>query len=343
MALTRREFLYAIPVCAGAVLACNGVSSRATARTPYAELFATKPPKHDSRSIVVFMPETPQTRDVWTGLTDELSQTFRLVAVRVETADDSEIIAQAMARHQPAALVLMNNPTVTSYREYQRRAPQRQFPPAVVVMTSFLEHQSRQLTGVTGICYEIPLITVVTNLRRLIVQQADRVGVVVRSPLRRFVSEQTRLALREKILVTEEVISAKPNPSEIKRAVRRLKQHNDLIWVLNDNYSLTPQLIAEGWLPALDERPWLPTIVGVGSLVSPRRSFGTFAVLPDHTALGAQAAGLVMNIADAGWVVSTEASIQLPLSTTTTIDLAQARERFALRNDALQQVDNVLE
>ncbi len=343
MALTRREFLCAIPVCAGAVMACSGVSSRATAWTPYTELFATKPPTSDSRTIVVFMPETSQTRDVWTGLSDELSQDLRLVAVRVENADDSEVIAQAIARHRPAALVLMNNPTVAAYREYQRRTPQQHFPPAVIVMTSFLEHQSRELLGATGICYEIPLITVVTNLRRLVVQHVDRVGVVVRSPLRRFVGEQARLAQREKVLVTEEVISANPNPSEVKQAIRQLKQQNDLIWILNDNQLLTPRLIAEGWLPALDERPWLPTIVGVVSLVSPKRSFGTFAVLPDHTALGAQAANLVADIADAGWVVSTRASIQLPLSTTTTIDLAQARERFALRADALQRVDKILE
>jgi hypothetical protein len=59
--------------------------------------------------------------------------------------------------------------------------------------------------------------------------------------------------------------------------------------------------------------------------------------------LGAQAATLVTYIADAGWTVGSEAAIQLPLSTTTTIDLAQARERFALRGDALQQVDKILE
>jgi hypothetical protein len=253
------------------------------------------------------------------------------------------LIAQGILRHRPDALILMNNPTVDAYREYQRRTPQQHFPPAVVVMTSFLKHQSQKLVGVTGISYEVPLITVVTNLRRLIVQHVDRVGVVVRAPLRGFANEQSRLAHREKVLVTEEVTSARPNASELKHAIRRLKQQSDLIWILNDNHLLTPRLIAEGWLPALDERPWLPTIVGVGSLVSPRRSFGTFAVLPDHTALGAQAASLVMDIADAGWVVSPETSIQLPLSTTTTIDLAQARERFALRNDALQQVDTILE
>jgi hypothetical protein len=145
------------------------------------------------------------------------------------------------------------------------------------------------------------------------------------------------------VAVVEESVGVEPNPSEIKRAIRRLKQRADVIWVLNDDHLLTPGLITEAWLPGLDERPWLPTIVGAASLVSPQHSFGTFAVLPDHLALGAQAAGLLLDIAAEGWRLDAGTSVQLPLSTTTTIDLVQVRERFALQEDALQQVDRILE
>jgi hypothetical protein len=93
----------------------------------------------------------------------------------------------------------------------------------------------------------------------------------------------------------------------------------------------------------LNERPFIPAIVGAPSLVSATHSFGTFAVLPDHTALGVQAAGLLFDIADSGWSLPESGQAQLPLSTTTTIDLAQARERFSLRDDALSQVDRILD
>jgi hypothetical protein len=96
-------------------------------------------------------------------------------------------------------------------------------------------------------------------------------------------------------------------------------------------------------LPGLDERPWLPTIVGAASLVSAQHSFGTFAVLPDHVGLGSQAATMLMDIAADDWKIDQETRVQLPLSTTTTIDLVQAKERFALQQDALQQVDRILE
>jgi hypothetical protein len=151
------------------------------------------------------------------------------------------------------------------------------------------------------------------------------------------------LAQREQTGVVIEEVSQAPNASEIKRALRRLKQRMDALWVLNDDRLLTPRLIAEAWLPSLNEAPWVPTIVGAASLVSPRQSFGTFAVLPDHTALGTQAASLLLDIADNGWTVAEDEPAQLPLSTTTTVNLAQVRERFRLRHNALAQVDRVLE
>jgi hypothetical protein len=143
--------------------------------------------------------------------------------------------------------------------------------------------------------------------------------------------------------VVSEVVSQEPNASELKRAIRRIKQQGThALWVLNDDRLLSPKLIAQGWLPGINERPWIPTIVGAASLVSAAGSFGTFAVLPDHTALGAQAAELVLDIADNGWSLPEDTQIQLPLSTTTAVDFMQAEQRFALRDDALSQVDSIL-
>lgn len=343
MALTRRDFLCAIPLFAGVVLGCAGSPARSEASKPLLELAAAGRTSSAARTILVFMPETPQTQDVWKGLTDELAADYHLVAVKVEHSSDSAIISRAIQRYRPAALVLMNNPTVTAYREYQHSASGLSFPPAIVVMTSFLESQSTQLVSTTGITYEVPLITVMTNLRRLITLKKERVGVVVREPLRNFVGKQIALANREQVVVTQEVVGASPNASEIKRALRRLKRDADVLWILNDDRLLTPKLISDGWLPGLDERPWLPTIVGAGSLVSPQRSFGTFAVLPDHVALGAQAATLLLDIADREWVLPPGSQVQLPLSTTTTMDLGQVKERFVMQKDALEQVDRILE
>ena len=66
-------------------------------------------------------------------------------------------------------------------------------------------------------------------------------------------------------------------------------------------------------------------------------------MLPDHTALGTQTASMLFDIADNAWRIPEGDPTQLPLSTTTTIDLQQARERFSLREDALSQVDRIVD
>jgi hypothetical protein len=342
--MNRRTFLLAAPICGATAVACSAAGPRRDADTAYAEIAVSRPKKGGSLpTILVCMPRTEQTQEAWTGLRDELANDFHLVAMEVKDREGAPAIAEGWRRHRPSAVVLMNNPTLSAYREFQRISGETTFPPAVVVMTSFLEHGPREIEAATGIGYEIPLITVVTNLRKVIAGPIERVGVVVRSPLAGFVAEQAALAAREHITVFPEEVSLDPNAAELKRALRRLKQRIEALWILNDDHLLTPHLIADGWLPGFNERPWVPSIVGARSLVSSVQSFGTFAVLPDHTALGAQAANMILDLAERDFALAKAAEVQLPLSTTTTIDLIQARERFKLRPDALQRIDRVLQ
>ncbi len=343
MALNRREFMLTLPIGAGMVSACSSASRQLRAGSGYEELGTSTPEGAGKTSILVAMPQTSQTKEVWTGLSDELGKQYRLVAVRAEGPSAVGAITEGIRRTQPAGIVLMNNPTVAAYRSFQGQSGLTAFPPAVIVMTSFLDGHPTQVASATGISYEIPLITVVTNLRRLIASPIERVGVLVRAPLRGFVKRQADLARREQISVIEQEVSANPNASEIKWALRKLKSQIHALWILNDDHLLTPRLIAEGWLPGVNERPYCPSIVGAASLVSPSQSFGSFAVLPDHTALGVQAANIVFDIAENSWMVSVNAEAEPPVSTTTTVDLVQVRERFLLRDNALRQVDRILE
>ena len=73
----------------------------------------------------------------------------------------------------------------------------------------------------------------------------------------------------------------------------------------------------------------------------PASPFGTFAVLPDHVALGTQAANLIFDLADNDWRAE-DHPIELPLSTVRVLDVRSARA-FGLRDDALIQVDRPLE
>lgn len=338
MALTRRELL-ALVAGSTALAACSRAAVRAQSAGTYRELHRKLSP--GKKTVLVCMPETTQTQQAWTGLNDELGEEFGLIAVRIEARDDARIIEEAVKRHSPSGVVLMNNPTVAAYRRYESALAPGKRVPNVSIMTSFL--QARRLgPNATGVAYEIPLITSVTHMRKILAERIERVGVIYRSSLARFVNDQRELAAREQIAIVGEAVSEDPNESEIKAALRTLKQKTDAIWVLNDDHLLTPKLISKGWLPGLNERPWRPAIVGAESLVAAKLSFGTFAVLPDHTELGTQAANVIFDIADEGWVLPDTYRTQEPLSTKTTLDLVQVKERFHLLPDALAHVDRVL-
>lgn len=338
MALTRRELLTLV-AGSTALAACSRVAVQARSSATYKELHKKLNPGKET--VLVCMPETTQTQQAWTGLNDELGEEFGLIAVRIEGRDDTRIIEEAVKRHRPSGVVLMNNPTVTAYRRYESVLAPTKRVPNVSIMTSFL--QARRLgPNATGVAYEIPLITSVTHMRKILAERIERVGVIYRGSLARFVNDQRDLAAREQIAIVGEAVSEDPNESEIKAALRTLKQKTDAIWVLNDDHLLTPKLISKGWLPGLNERPWRPAIVGAESLVAAELSFGTFAVLPDHTELGMQAANVIFDIADEGWVLPDTYRTQEPLSTKTTLDLVQVKERFHLLPDALAHVDRVL-
>jgi hypothetical protein len=343
VALTRRRFLLTVPLGGVGLGAACSTSGSFVPGAGAVEIARSAPAGAAKGTILVAMPETVQTREVWAGLRDELARDYRLVAVRIDGPGAIPDLAAAMARHQPNGVVLMNNPTVAAYRAYQQQSGRKQFPPAVVVMTSFFDGHLPQLAEATGISYEIPLITVVTNLRKVIASPVERVGVIVRPSLRGFVQRQAAIAAREKIVVVEQPVGPSPNSSEVKWALWKLEHRIDALWILNDDRLLTPRLIVDGWLPGLNERPYLATIVGAASLVSPRQSFGTFAILPDHTALGAQAAAMIFDLSDNKWALPPGGAVQLPVSTTTTVDLVQLREHFVIRPGGLQHVDRILE
>ena len=112
--------------------------------------------------------------------------------------------------------------------------------------------------------------------------------------------------------------------------------------MLNDNGLIRDSaFLAESWRAELSDAK-IPLLVGVPNLVDPAETLGTLAAVPDHEALGLQAANLIFDLADNDWNVA-ERAIELPLSVKTVVDVKQVRERFGLKLDALKHIDRPLE
>jgi len=100
----------------------------------------------------------------------------------------------------------------------------------------------------------------------------------------------------------------------LKTALRILikKEKVDAIWVANDNRLVNGKFIAKIWRPICSKYK-IPIVVGASSLVQPNLNFGTFAVIPDHKALGSQAAEMIFELQENDWKVE-QKKIVPPLS-----------------------------
>lgn len=337
--LTRSFLLTALSM----LVACGGAPGGVEAgRAEAGGAFVRSIERPGSEPILVLMPNLPQSKEIWRGLSDELQAEHTVIAYEVTRDTSAEDVAREIARVKPKCVVLMNNPTLKLYRTFQQAHPGTAFPPAVIVMVSFLEEQYQHIENATGIAYEVPGVTLFTNLRSLVSTPIRRVGVVYRPAFKPYVARQRRLAEREQIETVGEAVSAEPSVKELQGALRRLQRDAevDVFWVLNDNSLLTPELVAGAWMPALVGAGHAPAIVGTPALLSGEGAFGTFAMIPDHSALGVQSANLVFQIADNNWRV-TEIGVQLPLSVKTVVNMRQAEKNLTLRKGALRGIDHV--
>lgn len=320
------------------VVACSGTGAQGADSAFEAR---ARRPGHDA--VLVLMPDTEQTRAVLLGLEDELKADFDVVPRRFEHGDGPDGIERALGEVRPKCLVLMDNPTLKAYRALQLREPNREFPPAVVVMASFLEEHHQLVRNATGIAYEVPALTLFSNLRGILANPIKRVGVVYRPPFRGYVERQGRLALRESIVTVGVQVPEEPTPSDVRNAVERLRteENIDALWLLNDNGLLSPDLIQGVWMREHLRGRRVPLVVGAAALVSNRHDLGTFAMVPDHAALGVQAASLVFDLSENGWALQ-RTGIQYPLSTKTVMDLEQVQENFELTSTAFSQLDQIV-
>jgi len=330
-------------------LACTSLAACATSETAerqdqQGKIDIEDPPARPSaKALLIAMPEARDFADARRGLVSEIKKDFNVTTFIVRPTTGVDELAAAIERTSPVGMVLMNNATLALFQKYQSRPGSNPAPPAVVLMTSFLEETASRVRNVTGIAYEVPGVTGLIHLRMVVTAPIKRVGVVFRPAFARFVDRQKLLAARENIEILPMAVPADVSADELREALRALGERDkvDALWMLNDNGLIrNGAFISETWRAVLRDVS-IPLLVGVPNLVDPAESFGTLAVVPDHEALGLQAANLIFDLSENHWNVGDHA-IELPLSVKTVVDIKQVRDRFGLRADALEHVDRAL-
>jgi hypothetical protein len=341
MALTlpsRLRILLAL-VCS-LVLSCAPSQTQAPNRGAMFSIDAPTKRSH-SDSVVVFLPLDAAVEPVWVALRDELSAEMDVIPIPISKSSTTRDLAQALVQYSPKCVVLIDNKTTNLYARYQASAPQQSFPPALILLSSYAG-MYENVRNATGIAYEVSLLLSATRLRNFVSAPIERVGVVYRKALQRYVQGQARLAKTEEIKVVGVEVRDDASPNDVAAALSKLTGRIDALWILNDNALLTPEHIQEGWLPALAKAPLL-TIVGIPGLVTKDVRFGTFAVVPDLGALGVQAATLIYDLAGNGWQIPNNLHIEEPLSVRTVLDVTTARTHFNFKESTVGEISDVVQ
>jgi ABC-type uncharacterized transport system substrate-binding protein len=297
-------------------------------------------------TLLIAMPTSMNFAEVRKSLVSEVQKNFNIRTLAVGPTTKVEDLAAAIQTAKPVCVVLMNNATMSLYRQYQSTHPAT--PPAVLLMASFVEDVQAHLKRATGIAYEVPGVTAFVNLRSVIGAPVNRVGVIYRPAFRKFVEHQKSLAAKEHVEIVAVAVPSDVTSAGLRDVLHDLAEAGraggkvDAIWMLNDNGLVRDEeFVDDTWRSELSDAK-LPLIVGVSNLVDPNSPLGTLAVVPDHEALGLQAANLIFDLSDNDWQVESH-PVELPLSVKTVVDVKQVRANFGLRPDALKHIDRALE
>jgi len=323
---------------------CATAGNESRADTSGLPAIVDPPARSGVPSLLVAMPNSPNFVEVRKSLVSEVQKSFNIHTLAVAPETTVADLASAIRTVGPVCVVLMNNATMNLYREYQTANPTVAMPPAVLLMASFVEEVQSRLRRTTGIAYEVPGVTAFVQLRSVISAPINRVGVIYRPAFRTFVERQKFLAAKEHVELIAVSVPNDVTADGLREALHSLakKSKVDAVWMLNDNGLLQDEeFVDDAWRLELNEAR-LPLIVGVPNLVEPNSPLGTLAVVPDHEALGLQAANLLFDLSENDWRVETH-PVELPLSVKTVVDVRLVRANFGLRPDALKHIDRALE
>ncbi len=281
---------------------------------------------------------------VVSGLRSDLGDELQLTEKIVSKNTPSDDIEEFMEESKPKVVVLIGNSAINVYSKYQKSTGDRSFPPAVALAALYVDKLVGKMKNATGIRYEIPAVTSLVNIRSLLSQDIKKVGVVYRQWMQDFFDENASYARSEKI----ELIGYKlPNRDDnmagkLKSGLKTLLDKNvDAFWIINDNALLNQQAFIKAWLPVLASSD-KPVIVGVKSLVASKLNFGSYAIVPDHYALGIQAASMIFDIMDEDWSLD-NIDIQQPLSVKKIVNMkVMTKKGISVNKERLQEVDEVI-
>jgi len=294
-------------------------------------------------TVLILQPESSDAEMSVLGIREEIGGELR-VKVRVTHAKTTVRDLQRFVAETSPSVVVIHRSNERLYRQFQlSRVGGKRLPATIVMNGENTVRSAAELSNSTVLNYGVAGVTSLVNLRSILHQPLKRVGVVYRAESKDYIQEQKQLAAQEKIELVAKVVDENATDTELRDVLNGLLKEGgvDALWVLNDDVLLSSNRVANSWLPVLRPNK-KPVVVNSPTLVNAKLRFGTFGVFPDHVAVGAQVGNMVFELRDRDWRVE-ENSFEDALSVRKVLLMSLAKEQFALRMDALAQLDQVIQ
>jgi hypothetical protein len=297
-------------------------------------------------TVLVLHPPGQEFETTAKGLSESIQEDYIIRRQSISENMTKEKLAEIIDEIGPKIIVLMDNQAITLYKQYQKSlADTSLIIPSISVMGILIDKAISGLKNAAGITYEIPLVTGAVSLRAVLKDSIFKIGVIYREFMKGFIQQNITYCQNEKIKLVPVLVPDGDSKRRkiLKKGLKNLLriQQVDAIWVPNDNILLSPDLIQGVWRKFLKKYK-TPVIVGVEILVNPKLEFGTLAVLPDHRALGSQAAELVIEARENNWRFE-DLKTEPAISVIKVLNLKRAVNVAETGFRGIQTVDKVLE
>jgi hypothetical protein len=290
-------------------------------------------------AVVVLRPAGEHFASVVSGIADDVDGDLSVIDIEYETLDMAELI-KAVQQYKVNAIVLMGNNTINEYKKNIAKMPKG--VAVVNVAALFVDRVSEGIPNSTGILYEIPAVTSLVGLRAVLASPVKRVGVLYREQFASTIEQNVKFAAMENVTLVPVSVASAATEKDVEAGLKLLAgKEIDAIWVTNDSGLLQPKMVGASWIPFIKSFK-KPVVVGVETLAKTEFDFGSFVVFPDHYGLGAQAAGVLLDLLDNDWDAS-DAAIAQPISVKKHLNATITEKRgIAIKPKALGTIDAVI-
>jgi hypothetical protein len=297
------------------------------------------------------MPILDQFQKVLDGIRNELGSDYNIDVIDIDKVENVEEIANRCKSIDANALILMDIKAVNTIVDLQKRDSTFISIPKFVMMTLMADITTKELSNVSGITFEVPAYTLVTNFRIISQKDFSRVGIFYRKSFTKSIEEASRLLEKEQISLNAICVDCdqknEATPSDAikimnkKYAIMRKAKSIDVFLLYADNLIVNENSIVSFWIDKVKSGKF-PVVAPLDILASPEIGLAMFTADPDLTQLGSQAANLILDYFE-NHIPIDQIGFEKTISIKTTLNLQIANELgWKLKEEKLSRINKII-